>query len=142
MTVYKAKKGVLIHTLLSIASSIPLIILILMMRKQNLNVLTILISLIPLALFSWIYFDTGYKILNGKLIYRSAFLRGSIVISQIQEIAIGKTMWVGIKPAMAQKGLIIRFNRYEEIYIAPENNQILLSDLVELNKAIKVVDRR
>ena len=94
----------------------------------------------PLILIFWIYFDTFYKIENNKLIYRSGFLRGKIEILNIKEILKGKTMWSGIKPALARNGLIIKFNKYDEIYIAPENNDELISDLIKLNSEIKITE--
>lgn len=92
----------------------------------------------PLILIFWIYFDTFYKIENNELIYRSGFLRGKIEILKIKEIIKGKTSLSGIKPALARNGLIIKFNKYDEIYIAPENNDELISDLIKLNSEIKI----
>lgn len=102
------------------------------------NPFVILPFLIPLLLLFWIYFDTCYKIDNYELIYRSGFLRGRIKIPNIKEIQKGKTMWSGVKPAMAKNGLIIKFNTYDEIYIAPENINELISDLKKLNSEIKI----
>jgi hypothetical protein len=94
----------------------------------------------PLVLIFWIYFDTFYKIENNELIYRSGFLRGKIKIPTIKEIIIGKTIYSGIKPALAKNGLIIKFNKYEEIYIAPINNNELISDLLKKNSEIKITE--
>lgn len=91
-----------------------------------------------LILLFWIYFDTSYKIENNELIYRSGFIRGKIEIPIIKEILKGKTWWSGLKPALARNGLIIKFNKYDEIYIAPENNDELISDLIKLNSQIKI----
>ena len=91
-------------------------------------------------MISWIYFDTFYKIENKNLIYHSGFLRGKVEIPMIKEILKGKTMWSGIKPALARKGLIIKFNKYDEIYIAPESNAELISDLLKVNSEIKITE--
>ncbi|WP_223269287.1 MULTISPECIES: PH domain-containing protein [unclassified Polaribacter] len=77
---------------------------------------------------------------NNELIYRSGFLRGKVEIPTIKEILKGKTMWSGIKPALAKNGLIIKFNKYDEIYIAPESNNELISDLLKLNSEIKITE--
>jgi hypothetical protein len=87
----------------------------------------------------WIYIDTIYKIENNELIYRSGFLKGKIEIQNIKEILKGKTMWSGIKPALAGKGLIIKYNKYEEIYVAPVNNDEMIADLLKINSEIKIV---
>lgn len=94
----------------------------------------------PLVLIFWIYFDTFYKIENNELIYRSGFLRGKVKICIIKEILKGKTMWSLIKPALGRNGLIIKFNRYDEIYIAPESNNELISNLLKVNPEIKITE--
>lgn len=95
----------------------------------------------PLALLLWIYFDTNYRIVNDRLRYRSGFLKGEIDIAKIREIIQGETMWSGIKPALSKNGLIVKFNRYDDIYIAPEDNNQIISDLLEINRNIKVTDK-
>ncbi|WP_262713030.1 PH domain-containing protein [Subsaximicrobium wynnwilliamsii] len=72
--------------------------------------------------------------------YRSGFLRGTAEIPNIKEIVKGKTMWSGMIPALAKNGLIIKFNAYDEIYIAPENNDDMISDLLKVNSQIKITE--
>ena len=96
--------------------------------------------LAPFLLILWGYLNTIYRIEKEELVYRSAFLGGRIAISNISEIVKGKTMWSGIKPALARKGLIIKFNKYDEIYIAPKNNEELISDLLKINPDIKITE--
>jgi hypothetical protein len=100
--------------------------------------ITVAILSIPLILMLWIYFDTSYMIIYNKLFYRSAFLRGHIQIDQIEQVIIGKTMWSGIKPAMARHGLIIKY-KFDEIYIAPESNADIVEDLKVINPNIKFI---
>ena len=50
----------------------------------------------------------------------------------------GKTMWVGLKPALATGGIIIKYNRFDDIYLAPKNNEELIEDLLKLNRDIVV----
>ena len=45
-------------------------------------------------------------------------------------------MWSGIKTALSTKGIIIKYNMYDEIYLAPENNNELISDLLKINQDI------
>lgn len=49
-------------------------------------------------------------------------------------------MWSGIKPALATNGLLIKFNSYGEVYIAPENNDELIADLLKGNPGIKITE--
>lgn len=95
---------------------------------------------IPFALISvlllWIYFGTKYELTDTELIYRSGPLRGKIPIYQIREIVRGKTLYAGIKPATATKGLIVRFGKYDEIYISPDSNDRFVAEILKRNPKI------
>lgn len=138
MKTYKANRKGWINYLLIGAVLLPIGIFFLDKDTFTEKPFILLPLLSPLALIIWIYFDTFYKIEKHQLIYRSGFLRGRIDIPKIKEIVVDKTMWSGIKAAMATKGLIIKFNNYDEVYIAPENNSELIADLLELNPGIKI----
>ena len=140
MKIYKANRKGLINYLLIGAMILPIVVFFLDKNTFTEKPFILLPLLSPLILIFWIYFDTLYKIEKNELIYRSGFLRGKIEIPNIKEILKGKTMWSGIKPALAKNGLIIKFNKYDEIYIAPENNDELISDLIKLNSEIKITE--
>ena len=140
MKIYKANRKGLINYLLIGSLILPIVVFFLDKNTFTEKPFILLPLLSPLILIFWIYFDTFYKIENNELIYRSGFLRGKIEILNIKEILKGKTMWSGIKPALAKNGLIIKFNKYDEIYIAPENNDELISDLIKLNSEIKIIE--
>lgn len=140
MKIYKANRKGFINYLLIGSLILPIIVFFLDKGTFTEKPFILLPLLSPLILIFWIYFDTFYKIENNELIYRSGFLRGKIEILNIKEILKGKTMWSGIKPALARNGLIIKFNKYDEIYIAPENNDELISDLIKLNSEIKITE--
>ncbi|KJS05355.1 MAG: hypothetical protein VR77_08905 [Flavobacteriales bacterium BRH_c54] len=89
-------------------------------------------------LLLWIYFDTSYLLTKEHLIYKSGPIRGKINIADIREVEANKTLYVGIKPALARKGLIIKYNQYNEIYISPNTNTSFVKKLLELNAEIKV----
>ena len=90
------------------------------------------------ALLLWIYFGTGYLLTDTELIYYSGPIRGKIRLDQIREIEKGKTMYAGLKPATARKGLIIKFRTYDEIYISPDSNEEFIAHIRKLNPAIRV----
>jgi hypothetical protein len=94
-------------------------------------------TLIPIfgiaGLLLWFYFGTNYELSYKEgLIYRSGPFHGKIRIESITEIVKGKTLWVGFKPATSGKGLIIKYNKYDEIYISPKTK------ILELNYNIKI----
>jgi len=138
MKIYKANRKGFINYLLIGSIILPIVIFFLDKNTFAEKPFILLPLMSPLILVCWIYYDTFYKIENNDLIYRSGFLRGKIEIQNIHEILKGKTLWSGIKPALARKGLIIKFNIYGEIYIAPENNDEMISDLLKINSKIKI----
>jgi hypothetical protein len=138
MKTYKANRKGFINYLLIGSVILPTVVYFLDKNSFTEKPFTALLLFIPLIIFLWIYFDTSYKIENNELIYRSGFLKGKIEILSIKEILKGKTMWSGIKPALAGKGLIIKYNKYEEIYVAPESNDEMISDLLKINSEIKI----
>ncbi|HEY9083058.1 MAG TPA: PH domain-containing protein [Vicingaceae bacterium] len=97
----------------------------------------LLVFAVILLLF-WIYFDTSYLLTKEYLIYKSGPIRGKINMADIREVEANKTLYVGIKPALARKGLIIKYNQYDEIYISPNTNESFIKKLLELNGEIKV----
>ena len=140
MKTYKAnRKGPINYLLIGF---VILTCIFFFLKKESLEEkpFTSMLLLSPIALLLWIYLDTFYKIENQKLKYKSGFLRGEVDISEIREIIKGKTMWSGIKPALAKNGLIIKFNRFDEIYIAPESNDEVIIDLLKINQKINITE--
>ena len=90
------------------------------------------------ALLLWIYFGTHYQLIDTELVYRSGPLRGKIKIDQIREIVQGKTLYAGLKPATASKGLIIRYGKYDEIYISPDSNAGFIAEILKRNPQILI----
>ncbi|AWW29138.1 hypothetical protein DN752_02700 [Echinicola strongylocentroti] len=139
MKIHKANRSGYIRYLL-IAFIILPVMMIVMDRATFMERPTMILPMLaPLILVGWAYLDTSYRLENGWLIYRSGFLRGKVDVSVIKEIQPGKTLWVGIKPALARKGLIVKYNTYDELYIAPVDNDEMVTDLLGINPTIKVV---
>ncbi|MCH6198128.1 PH domain-containing protein [Aquiflexum sp. LQ15W] len=139
MKKYKAKKGTGIKILLALSILFPVLVYVFESQLPlNFSVIFLLL-LIPILMLSWVYLSTDYWIDKGKLFYKSAFLKGDIDILQITRITKNKTMWTGVKPAMAGKGLIIKM-KYDEIYVAPEVNEEMIEDLLKINSGIEVVE--
>ena len=99
----------------------------------------LIIVAVVLLLF-WIFYGTHYELTKDALIYKSGPIRGKISINRITEIEKGKTLWVGLKPATSQKGLIIKYDKYNEIYISPKTNDAFIKKILELNSNIKITE--
>lgn len=97
------------------------------------------IFLVVEGVFLWMWFDTYYIIKDDKIYYKSAFIKGAISISIINGIEKHKGLYSGwIKPALSMKGLILKYNRYDDIYMSPENADEFIAALQTINPDIKV----
>lgn len=94
--------------------------------------------ILVLVVLIWAGFGTYYKLTDKKLFYRSGPFYGAIELTKITEIIKGKTMWSGLKPATARKGLIIKYEKYNEIYISPHTNDSFIKAILKLNPDIKI----
>ncbi|WP_179317025.1 PH domain-containing protein [Winogradskyella undariae] len=92
-------------------------------------------------LIFWLFFGTNYELTKQDgLIYKCGPLKGQIKIEEITQIIKGKTLWVGLKPATSRNGLIIKYNKYDEIYISPKTNETFIKKILELNSNIKITE--
>ncbi len=136
MKTYKPKKDWIIKLPILFCTLIPSVFI---YSGKHLSKPFVLILLtMPLAIVLWIYFGTKYSIRNNKLFYRSAFIFGQIEIKDITEITVGIPAFVMIRPATSIKGLSIKYNKYDEVFVSPENTSIFISDLKEINENIVV----
>lgn len=109
-------------------------------KGDTLNSWSLLIFLLVMVFLLWIFFDTRYELTPTTLKYKSGPIKGEIPLKNISEIINNKTLWVGLKPATATKGLIIKYNKFDEIYISPLSNESFIKKIIELNKDIKIVN--
>ena len=106
-------------------------------RNQNFIVGDILLILIA-GLLLWFNFGTEYELTPHYFKYRGGPLKGEIPLEKITEIVEGKTVWIGLRPATARKGLILKYDIYNEIYISPLTNESFIKKILEFDSQIKV----
>jgi hypothetical protein len=104
-----------------------------------LTVFLVLQALVILYFVVDFFRNTYYELNDCFLFYKQSFLKGKIEISSISKIEKGRTLWAGIKPALATKGLIITHNKYDEIYVSPENEDEFIEEILKVNDAIIIV---
>lgn len=93
------------------------------------------------GLLLWLFYGTYYEVSEKDgFLYRSGPLSGKIQVERITEIIKGKTLWVGFRPATARNGLIIKYDKHNEIYISPKTNDTFISAILKLNSGIKITD--
>ena len=110
-------------------------------EKSSFIFADILIILV-VGLLLWLYFDTAYELNKNELKYKSGPFRGKIAINRIKKIYNGKTLWSGFKPATARNGLLIKYDKFEEIYISPKTNETFIEKILEYNNKIKIYNIR
>lgn len=144
MPIYQSKsKWDTYNFLLIYAILIPVLIIMMLLTKapwrDQLIVIPSLLGVMTL-LFLTIYITINYKIDNEYVRYRLLFIfYGKIKIEKIHKIDVGKTLYVGMRPAFARNGLIIHYNKYEEIYISPKNNEEFVQELLKRNPNIEII---
>jgi hypothetical protein len=98
----------------------------------------LLIPLPTMLYLIWMWFDTYYVIDGDELTYKSALFKGTIDIKTIREISTGKTLYAGLKPSLAGNGLVIKYNKWDDIYLSPSDSKQFVEELKSINPQIKV----
>jgi hypothetical protein len=91
------------------------------------------------GLLLWLWLGTSYTLSDTHLGWKSGPLHGSIPLKDIKKITVGKTLWVGMRPATALGGLIIHYQAYEEIYISPKDQEAFVALLESRVPDLKVL---
>lgn len=102
----------------------------------NLWLTILLLSIIGIII--WTIKDTFYILTEKELKFKSGFLNGSIKTESIKELEVNKTMWVGIKPATAKRGIIVKYNQFDQIYISPRDNEEFVKELLKIKPEVKI----
>lgn len=139
---FNSRKDILFQCIMiGFSGALLLLVVLLFFENNRVNLSFILTQILLLScagFFIWIYFDTNYELNKTELKYKSGPIKGKINIEDIREIVKGKTLWIGLKPALARNGLIVKYEKYDEIYISPETNDLFVSKILELNNNIKI----
>lgn len=110
-----------------------------LINESKIEILIILIvNFLTIFLLASIYFQTYYTIENSQILWKSGPFKGKIEIQSITKITkhngiIVPTTW---KPALSHHGLIINYNKYDDIYISPEKTNIFIKELQKINPNI------
>lgn len=99
--------------------------------------MALIMALIAIMLL-WMWFRTFYEIDGHNIWYRSGPVYGKIKIAEINSIVVGKEMYSGLRPALGAKGCIIKYRKFDEIYMSPREQDQFVKELVALNPGIKV----
>ncbi len=138
---FKSRKDPLFGWIIIIVVSIMLILSISDIILSGLQLESFILLCINLAvstLLFWIFFGTKYELDKKEIKYFCGPFKGKILISDIKEIKKNTTKWVGLKPATARKGLVIKYKKSNEIYISPDTNDAFIKEILKLKANIKI----
>lgn len=93
-----------------------------------------------LFLFSILYATTYYKIENEQVIISMFFYITKINISEIRRIKHSNSLIKTnlYKPGFHYKGIEIEYNKYDDIFISPKNNELFINQLLQRNPNIEI----
>lgn len=100
------------------------------------------ISLVVCGFFLWIYLGTYYTIDGDNLYHRSGPFYGKMKISSIRKIKYhsGWIVPVTYRPATDTKGIIITYNKFDEVYFSPKELETFINELKSINPEIEFVN--
>jgi len=87
--------------------------------------------LIAFLIFSIKY--TSFSLTEDKLICKTLFIKREIEYNRIRKIEKQTSIYSGVKIATSFKGIVVYFDKYDDILISPENEELFMS---EINKKI------
>ncbi len=133
MIKYMPKKDIGFGLLFFVA---PLISWFLFLLISNFSIL--LLSLIVTIFFLWIWFGTYYQLDDEYFMYHSGPLKNKIPINKIIKIKKNVRSFFGMRPALSFNYLQIKYNTYDEVFIAPEDEGKFIADLINKNPKITI----
>ena len=107
--------------------------------KDEFSITPFIISVICLG---FIYYNskTTYYIIEGnELICKSLFLKRKIEINSIRKIEKSNSLGSIYKIATAFHGITIHYNKFDDVYISPENHLEFCKLLKEQNPTIQFI---
>lgn len=84
----------------------------------------------------WTFFGTRYQLSIKELKCFCGPFQKTIKIDSIVSIKVGTTMWSGYRLATSRNGIIITYNKYDDVYISPKTNEEFVKKLLEFNPNI------
>ena len=131
---FHTRKGYMITALISFL----LVLSIITILEQAYVAFFILIAI--MSYLVWMWYDTYYMINGNQLLYKSALLKGSIDIRSIVEIAKNAKIYAGVKPSLSNKGVVITYNSWDDIFMSPKDIDRFINALKDVNPGIATIE--
>jgi hypothetical protein len=91
------------------------------------------------GLFIAIYKTTFFRLDENYLFCKSLIFTKKIPYSSIRKVEKQQGIYAGIKFSTAWKGLVVHYNKYDELLISPDNEEIFLEKINEQMEAIRIL---
>ena len=82
-------------------------------------------------LFISIYKTTYFRLDQHNLFCKSLIFKKEIPYSSIKKVEKQQGIYAGVKFSTAWKGIIVHYNKYDELLISPENEEIFIVKIQE-----------
>jgi hypothetical protein len=102
------------------------------------NIFILLLSLIVTIFFLWVWFGTYYQLDDEYFMYQSGPLKKKIPINKIVKVNKNVRSFFGMRPALSFEYLQIKYNTYDEVFIAPKDEDKFITDLINKNLKITI----
>jgi len=86
--------------------------------------------LLFLALLLYLIIKTTYFVFEeNQLVCRSLFFKRNISYSDIRKVEKQKGLYAGLKMSTAWKGLVVHYNKYDELIISPKREEEFILEI-------------
>ena len=82
-------------------------------------------------LFISIYKTTYFRLDQHNLFCKSLVFKKEIPYSSIRKVEKQQGIYAGVKFSTAWKGIIVHYNKYDELLISPENEELFIAKIHE-----------
>ena len=111
-------------------------------KREDGNETLIPIIFLPLmiGIFMLAISKTKYYIEDSILVCQILFYKYKVTIETIRKIEYNHTVFVSTTTKLGwdNKGLIVHFNKFDDIFISPENKEQFITQLLEINPNIEI----
>ena len=130
-------KSALIPWVLLVILSIPLVYAA-YQRNWSDCIILLVVILLQQSLFFALFRSTHYTLTSEELVCRSLIFKRRIPYASLRKIEHSNNLYVGLKMSTAFRGLLIHYNKYDELFITPADKELFVQCLKLKNESIIV----
>lgn len=96
------------------------------------------VLLLQQLLFWGVFRSTHYTFESDTLLCRSLMFKRRISYESIRKIEQNTSLYAGLKMSTAFRGIIIHYNKYDELFISPAESEQFIEFILERNPSVVV----